>query len=392
MSKQGNNTGITLIALVVTIIVLIILAGVTIQLIFGSGGIINQTQKAVIMWNEAEQNEINMLGEIESYFDSGEGIAKIETTYYPTVQAAVDAVPTTNALTKIDLLANAEEYYAEEPYTNTIAVEENKNIELNLNNFDLPFELNNSGDIKIKNGKFGIEEFYGTISNDGNIIFENVDVTGIIGNNGSIEVYDGTVELPYSYIMDNAGTFIAENVILKAMVSNNGGNVKLKNVTMDYYPINQQIDNNGGYVEILDGCKFISRDMAYVITNREGSNVKIMGENIEITATSTMSAIRNNGEMEISGSVLVKNTRSGALSVVDNNSAGVLNIAAGVTITGEANNVISNYGILNMTGGSVINTRTTMPKRAINNSSGTVTISSSVITSPENYGVITIVD
>ena len=41
-----KNKGITLIALVVTIVVLLILAGITISLVFGSNGVINKAQEA----------------------------------------------------------------------------------------------------------------------------------------------------------------------------------------------------------------------------------------------------------------------------------------------------------------------------------------------------------
>ena len=52
--KKINNTrGITLIALVVTIIVLIILAGISINATFGENGIIGRTQEAERMQNIA---------------------------------------------------------------------------------------------------------------------------------------------------------------------------------------------------------------------------------------------------------------------------------------------------------------------------------------------------
>ena len=42
----GNNKGITLIALVITIIVLLILAGVSIAMLTGENGILHQAQNA----------------------------------------------------------------------------------------------------------------------------------------------------------------------------------------------------------------------------------------------------------------------------------------------------------------------------------------------------------
>ena len=60
-----ERRGITLIALVITIIVLLILAGVTIAFIVGEGGIIDQAQKARDTTNVAIQNEQQSLQNAE---------------------------------------------------------------------------------------------------------------------------------------------------------------------------------------------------------------------------------------------------------------------------------------------------------------------------------------
>ena len=46
MKKLSKNRGITLVSLVITIIVLLILAGVTISLVVGNNGIIQKAQEA----------------------------------------------------------------------------------------------------------------------------------------------------------------------------------------------------------------------------------------------------------------------------------------------------------------------------------------------------------
>jgi len=46
--RMGNQQGITLIALVVTIVVLLILAGITINLLFSNGGIFDIANQAKI--------------------------------------------------------------------------------------------------------------------------------------------------------------------------------------------------------------------------------------------------------------------------------------------------------------------------------------------------------
>lgn len=65
-----KENGITLVALVVTIIVLLILAGVSLSMVFNQGGIFNRAQNAANKWNHAATNEANYLNEFEGTFDS----------------------------------------------------------------------------------------------------------------------------------------------------------------------------------------------------------------------------------------------------------------------------------------------------------------------------------
>jgi len=62
--NNKNKLGITLIALVVTIIVLLILAGITINMLFSNGGIFKTAQDAANAWNEATINEQESLSNI----------------------------------------------------------------------------------------------------------------------------------------------------------------------------------------------------------------------------------------------------------------------------------------------------------------------------------------
>ena len=53
-----KNKGITLVALVVTIVVLLILAGVSINLVLGNNGIIAKAQEAKTKQAEASENDL----------------------------------------------------------------------------------------------------------------------------------------------------------------------------------------------------------------------------------------------------------------------------------------------------------------------------------------------
>ena len=77
--KNNLNKGITLIALIITIIVLIILAGVTINMVVGDNGIINKAKEAKESSKRGEAEE-------EIYLYWGEG----EIDYEDTIEEKVE--------------------------------------------------------------------------------------------------------------------------------------------------------------------------------------------------------------------------------------------------------------------------------------------------------------
>ena len=62
-----NQKGITLVALVITIIVLIILAGVTISLLIGDNGIINKAKEGKTNMTNAQGEEQTGLNDIQNW-------------------------------------------------------------------------------------------------------------------------------------------------------------------------------------------------------------------------------------------------------------------------------------------------------------------------------------
>ena len=73
-----QREGITLIALVVTIIVLLILAGVSIAMLTGRNGILTQAQKAKEETKQAEKNEMSDLKNVESLINEYQNNIKID--------------------------------------------------------------------------------------------------------------------------------------------------------------------------------------------------------------------------------------------------------------------------------------------------------------------------
>ncbi len=88
-AKLGNKKqqGITLIALIVTIVVLLILAGITINSVLGDNGIFKTAREAANAWNEAtinEQEEIqNLINELNNIMNEDGGTGGGETPVVP---------------------------------------------------------------------------------------------------------------------------------------------------------------------------------------------------------------------------------------------------------------------------------------------------------------------
>lgn len=81
MLKQ--NKAITLIALIITIIVLLILSAVTINMVLGDNGLFNKAKTSVGKYENAQKNENNALSEYEVEIDnaSRETITLDKATY-----------------------------------------------------------------------------------------------------------------------------------------------------------------------------------------------------------------------------------------------------------------------------------------------------------------------
>ncbi|MGN1269418.1 MAG: Tfp pilus assembly protein FimT/FimU [Clostridia bacterium] len=71
MTKEKQNSkGITLIALVVTIVVLLILAGITITALFGENGLIERAKIADKKTAEGAQNDISAIKGLDAQVDA----------------------------------------------------------------------------------------------------------------------------------------------------------------------------------------------------------------------------------------------------------------------------------------------------------------------------------
>ena len=78
-----NNKGITLVALVVTIVVLLILAGVSINLVLGNNGIIAKAKEAETKSAEASENDLKGMNALTEEMNNALGEKpKVDLTKY----------------------------------------------------------------------------------------------------------------------------------------------------------------------------------------------------------------------------------------------------------------------------------------------------------------------
>ena len=69
MQMLKRKSGITLVALIITIIILLILAGVSLSFVF-NGGILDKSQQAVNEYENAANTENKLLDDINSYLEN----------------------------------------------------------------------------------------------------------------------------------------------------------------------------------------------------------------------------------------------------------------------------------------------------------------------------------
>ncbi len=102
-TKIKQEIGITLIALVVTIVVLLILAGVSVNALFGNSGIIQKAQNAQNKMNKATENDQKEINELNNWIENHVN--------------GTESVDTPDESTKISFTIDNVTYQAEEGMT-----------------------------------------------------------------------------------------------------------------------------------------------------------------------------------------------------------------------------------------------------------------------------------
>lgn len=108
MKKVSKSKGITLIALIITIIVLLIIAGVGISMLTNENGILNKSKLAKENYNSAQQNEQDTLNKIDEIISgtSRSGNANSESNIITSVDFEITATRMTSVVIQISSTAS----------------------------------------------------------------------------------------------------------------------------------------------------------------------------------------------------------------------------------------------------------------------------------------------
>ena len=272
---------------------------------------------------------------INLYAEWAPGIARIDTTYYQTLEAAMESV--TSGQTKtVYLLADTNEFYIE--------TKSGANITLDLQGNTLSNKEENDDKAVIE-------------SNKATLRIINGNITTNTGQNGS------------------TGQGIINNP--------RGGTLYLDNVNITVTGSRQAIYNNGGTVNISSTVNIVANSnnrIRPLLHNLNGGTMNINGATI--TNEGNAAGTNNNRSITVANldastlNIIDATINSTNLKAIENNSTGTVTISGNTNITSLSSSyptINNEKGTMNLLGGSIIATNTSTPQSAVYNK-GTLNI------------------
>ena len=102
LDSARDHRGITLIALIITVIVLLILAGVALNFVIGENGILRHAEFASNKYQNSAEKEENELAQLDSYISANRDTVTIDKEEYEKLkQNSIKFIDYTNVLTTI---------------------------------------------------------------------------------------------------------------------------------------------------------------------------------------------------------------------------------------------------------------------------------------------------
>ena len=345
MLKKKN--GITLIALVITIIVMLILAGVTISVLIGQGNIIENSKNAVGKYNNRVIEEQEILNEVIEYINNS---GSIEET-----GISISVVTDTTEVTKkviVTVVGNAEEGIKR--FTSTMG--DNKTYGEGTKEIVETCEITENG-VYV----FTIEDNKGKTANKGILIENIIEGTiqiGVDKTTPTMENVKVTVTWPsgsdtgVKEISKNGGTTwqrvtgetsiieVSENCTIKARVRNNGEEVITASLTIS------NIDKTSPTVTATSGIETItvgdSNEISKYFTWQANGTAGITS--VEYTDISNDNTIVTNTNTLAEGTHIIRCTVTKETGATASATKTIVVKKAGMSSTEIARNPTEHYG------------------------------------------------
>ena len=348
------NKGITLIALIITVIILLILAGTAISIAINGGDIFGKATDTREKWNkkvtEEESSITNTLSSAQEflpeYFAPEGAVAYANETYYNSIYDAIEQIPS-NIETTVLLLKDVSE---------SVTIPASKIIKINLNRHTL--QNDSEATVITVNGKLTLNN--GTVI--GTYTVEEKP-TILVNENGEIYLSNTSVD------RSSENSVQWETIELHGKISIDSGRVNSSNSNaICGYEANNIIIISGSAEIVGDPNK-------HMVVISSCGTFTMTGGNV-----SGKSGISNKGTFTMTGG----NVSSETQPAISNGSGATAEITGG-HIFSDSFSGISNFGTLNISGNPEISSTTGY---GITNLS-TLTISSGYIFSESNYGIFT---
>jgi len=305
-----------------------------------------------------------------------EAVAKIGTTNYATLQAAVNSVSTNNTQTTVELLKNVSE---------EIQVKQNQNINFDLNGKTISarnIAIVNNGTIKLSDG---------TLTSEDSNVINNLS-TGTVTISGTAKLQnDGKKEgetTSYS-VVKNAGSLTIQGGTLtstegmgiyniEAGIANlSGGTVTSEESHVIFNESTGTITISGTVNISNDGNKAGVTVGVPAVFNEKGT-LKVQGGTI--SSVDGHAVVIEEGTATISAGTITSENNT----VISNKSTGTVTISGNAKLSNDGDTtdptsspVINNSGTLKIQGGTI----SSVNSNAISNMEGTATISGGTISS-----------
>ena len=281
-----------------------------------------------------------------------DAVARINTTFYTSLQEAINAVED-NKRTTVFLLKDISE--------NT-TITTNQNIILNLNNYKITNEgstpiITLSGTLQVKNGSI-----QGTYSETSPCILVNPN-SEIVFSNTNVS-------------RNSEDTYKKETIELHGTLKIDSGKIENTN-----YPAIWSYTDSDVNMKISGTAEIYSSAIGYVtLYNNTTGTTKITGGKI---ISENSCAIRQEGNLEISGTAEIGGTSSSKPTI--GTYSGSKTTITGGTITSTGSNVISNFGELEISETAEISGTSSSKPTIATQSGSKTTITGGIIKSTKSY-------